>query len=192
MNMNAKNTLRTATVATCLLALAGTLIGCSKVAEAVGGSVDASGPVLVANAAGPAGYTWQATQIPSVGAYELPSGGKWQKEGLGASNEEQDFTIMVQVQGGVEPSDRATFVKGVIDANKRDAPKYELLGQQEGQVNKTSTGRIDGKFDNGTAYATRDYIIIRNHMAVAVMVRGPLAKQSEVQAVADHVAASLK
>ena len=190
--MNAKYTLSTLALTSCLLAMGGVLSGCNKIAEAVGASAEASGPSLVTNAAGPAGYTWQDASIPNVGKYELPSGGKWQKDGLGASNEELDMTIMVQVQGGIEPSDRSAFLKSVIDANKRDAPKYELLGQQEGQVNKIAAGRIDGKFDNGTAYATRDYILIRNHMAVAVMVRGPVAKQVEVQGVAEHVAASLK
>lgn len=190
--MNAKNTLRTLAFTTCLLSIAGALPACSKVAEAVGGSKEASGPALVANTAGPAGYTWQPASIPSVGSYELPSGGKWQKDGLGASNEELDITIMVQVQGGIEPGDLSAFLKSVVDANKRDAPKYELLGQQEGQVNKIAAAKVDGKFDNGTAYATRDYILIRNHMALAVMVRGPLTRQADVQAVADRVAASVK
>lgn len=187
-----KTNLETLILAVGLLCLGGAASGCNKIAEAVGGSVGASGPVLVANTAGPAGYAWQPASIPNVGSYELPSGGKWEKSGLGASNDELDFTIMVQVQGGIEAGDRSDFVKAVVDANKRDAPKYELLSQQEGQVNKIVAARIDGKFDNGTAYATRDFILIRNHMALAFMVRGPLAKQTEVQAVADHMAASLK
>lgn len=179
-------------LAASLLCVGGATSGCNKIAEAVGGSVGASGPALVANTAGPAGYAWQPASIPQVGAYELPSGGKWEKSGLGASNDELDITIMVQVQGGIEAGDRSEFVKAVVDANKRDAPKYELLSQQEGQVNKIAAARIDGQFNNGTAYATRDYILIRNHMALAFMVRGPLGKQTEVQAVADHIAASLK
>lgn len=187
-----KTNLKTLILAVGLLCAGGATIGCNKITDAVGGSVGASGPELVVNAANPAGYAWQPASIPSVGAYELPSGGKWEKRGLGASNEELDITIMVQVQGGIEAADRSEFVKAVVDANKRDAPKYELLSQQEGQINKIAAARIDGKFDNGTAYATRDYILIRNHMALAFMVRGPLAKQTEVQAIADHIAASLK
>ncbi len=152
----------------------------------------ASEPALISNTGGPAGFTWNKSSIPNVGSFDLPSGGKWQQEGLGASNAELDMTISVQVQGGVEPSDRTAFIKGLIDVNKRDAPKYEVVAKEEGQVNQIAAGKVDGKFDNGTAYATRDYVLMRNHLALAMMVRGPIAKQADVQAVADHVAASLK
>jgi len=166
-----------------LLFGAATLAGCNKASSEV---------PLVTTAAGPPGYSWQRATIANVGSYDLPSGGKWQKDGLGASNGELDVTISVQMQGGVEDSDRAVFMKGLVDANKRDAPKYEILGQQNGQVNKIAAGRVDGKFDNGTAYATRDYVLFNNHVALAMMVRGPIAKQQDVQAIADHLAVSLK
>ncbi len=173
---------RTLLLSTALF-LAGALPGCDKAS---------SEAPLVTNPTGPAGYSWQAASVPNVGAYELPSGGKWEKVGLGASNDELDMTISVQIQGGVEPSDRAAMMKGLIDANKRDAPKYELIQQIDGQVNGTTAGRVDGKFDNGTPYATRDYVLFKNHMALAMMVRGPVGKQAEVQALADRVAGSLK
>jgi hypothetical protein len=160
---------------------------------AMGGCKQASSePSLVTSATGPAGYTWQSTTLASVGAYDSPGGSKWHKDGLGAENEDADITISVQMQGGVEATDRTDFTKLLIDANKRDAPKYEVVNQQEGQVNKIAAARVDGKFDNGKAYATRDYVLFQNHVALAMMVRGPIAMQAEVQAIADHVAASLK
>jgi hypothetical protein len=160
--------------------------GCSK------GGAGSSEAALVTAAPGPAGYTWDRTDIASVGSYEVPTGGKWQKEGMGAANEELDVTLMVQVQGGIEPEDRAAYIKSLVDVNKRDAPKFEVVSEQNGQVNQVVAGRVDGKFDNGTAYATRDYVLFRNHMALAIMVRGPITKQADVQSISDHVVASLK
>ena len=151
-----------------------------------------SEPSLVSAAAGPAGYSWQSATLANVGSYDLPNGDKWKKDGLGAENEDADITVSVQLQGGVEAADRTEFTKLLVDANKRDAPKYEVVSQQEGQINNIAASKVDGKFDNGKAYATRDYVLFINHVALAMMVRGPIAKQTDVQAIADHIASSLK
>lgn len=85
-----------------------------------------------------------------------------------------------------------TLIASLIDVNKRDAPKYEVTAQGEGSVSSQVAGRVDGKFDNGKAYAPRDYVLFVKDSALAVMVRGPIADSASVQAIADHMAVSFK
>ncbi|MBN1606259.1 MAG: hypothetical protein JW940_06475 [Polyangiaceae bacterium] len=165
-----------------------------KAAEASGEqSAVSAGPALIQGAApGPAGFQWQRTDASGAGSVEMPTGEGWTKEGSEAHNEKLDITAMVQVQPAVPPEARSQYLSSLIDVNKRDAPKYEVTGKAEGAVAKTVAGRVDGKFDNGTAYATRDYVLFAKGSAVALMVRGPVAKAADVQAVADHMAVSFQ
>jgi hypothetical protein len=187
------------------LAVGLTVCGCKKLAQLGGQAVEKATqasaepsaakaePALVAAAApGPAGFQWQRTDASGVGSVELPTGEGWTKEGAEAHNEKLDITTMVQVQPAVPPEARSEYLSSLIDVNKRDAPKYEVVGKSEGAVAQNVAGRVDGKFDNGTAYATRDYVLFVKGSAVAVMVRGPIAKAADVQAVADHMAASFR
>jgi len=168
--------------------------GCDKVKNVAGGGAP-SEPALVTAAPGPSGMTWERADQPGVGSLEVPSGSDWHKEGGASSefsNEKLGLTVMVQRQAGVPAEARKQFISSLIDVNKRDAPKYEVTGQGEGSVSSQIAGRVDGKFDNGKAYATRDYVLFVKDSALAVMVRGPLADATSVQAVADHMALSFK
>jgi hypothetical protein len=179
--------------------------GCKKLAQLGGQAVEkatqASGeqsaakaePALIASAApGPAGYQWQRTDASGVGSVEVPTGEGWTKDGTEVHSDKLDITAMVQVQPAVPPEARSQYLSSLIDVNKRDAPKYEVTGKAEGAVAQNVAGRVDGKFDNGTAYATRDYVLFAKGSAVALMVRGPVAKAADVQAVADHMATSFQ
>lgn len=169
-----------------------TAVGCKKSSASSEGSAASAEVALVTGTPNPAGYQWESAPQAGLGALELPKGEDWKKDGNEVSNEKLDITIMVQSQSDVEPASRAEYLSSLIDVNKRDAPKYEMVSRKEGQINQNPAGLIDGKFDNGTAYATRDVVIFAKHAALAVMVRGPVARQAEVQAVADHVALSYK
>jgi hypothetical protein len=152
-----------------------------------------AGPSLIAGAApGPAGYQWQRTDVAGLGSIETPTGEGWVKEGDQAQNEKLGFTTMLQTQAAVPAEARTQFISSLIDVNKRDAPKYEVAAKAEGSVGQNVAGRVDGKFDNGTAYATRDYVLFVKGSVLALMVRGPLAMAADVQAIADHMAASFK
>jgi hypothetical protein len=157
------------------------LSGCSKKEES-----------LISAAAAPAGYAWESVKLDNVGDYQLPKGEGWQRDGLGTENETKNLTVSVQLQGGVESGARGEYMKALIDVNKRDAPKYEVVAQKEGQIAGKPAGRVDGKFDNGTAYATRDYVLFVKNVALAVMVRGPIANKADVESLADYVASSYK
>jgi hypothetical protein len=179
--------------------------GCKKLAELGGQAAEKATqasaeqtaaktePALIAGAApGPAGFQWQRTDVSGAGSVEVPTGEGWTKEGTEVHSEKLGITAMVQVQPAVPPEARGQYLSSLVDVNKRDAPKYEVTAQAEGAVAQIVAGRVDGKFDNGTAYATRDYVLFAKGSAVAVMVRGPVAKVADVQAVADHMAVSFR
>jgi hypothetical protein len=178
-----------------LAQIAGQIGGKASEATAEESSMKAEPPLVTGAAPGPAGYQWQRADASGVGTVEVPAGEGWAKDAAGmlqVQNEKLDVTAMVQVQPAVPPEARDQFISSFIDANKRDAPKYEVVAQAVGGVGKNVAGRVDGKFDNGTAYATRDYVLFAKGSALALMVRGPAAKAADVQAVADHMAMSFQ
>jgi len=186
------------------------LLGCKKAKQLTGraeeGTKQASGeqksgepkaqPALVVGAApGPAGIQWQRTNHGGVGSVEMPSGAGWTKESGPAfemHNEKLDITAMLQVQPAVPADARSEYLSSLIEVNKRDAPKYAVVAKAEGGVGPNVAARVDGKFDNGTAYATRDYVLFVKGAALALMVRGPVARTADVQSIADHMAMSYR
>jgi len=99
---------------------------------------------------------------------------------------------MVQSQGGIPADARSEYLASLIDVNKRDAPKYEVTSKAEGGVSRQVAGRVDGKFDSGTAYVTRDYALFIKDSVLMLMVRGPTAKAAAVQGIADRMAKSVR
>ena len=179
----------------CVLVGGFALLGCNKKSDAAGGETATetatAEPVLVeASAPGPSGYQWERVPQGGLGSVELPKGEGWRKDGNELSNEALNITVMIQQQAGVDASARSEYLQSFIDVNKRDAPKYELAERKEGQVKGHASGRVDGKFDNGTAYSTRDYVMFVKNAVLSVMVRGPVAREAEIRSLADHVAAS--
>lgn len=174
------------------------LLGCNKQSSEASSSEGAPGkstePALIAGAApGPAGYKWERVTRGAAGSVEVPSGEGWKKEdgsGLEISNEQLGVTVMVQTQSGIPGEARDEYLKSFVDVNKRDAPKYAVVAQKVGQVQAQPAGLVDGKFDNGTAFATRDYVLFAKNNAFSVMVRGPVTREADVYAISDHVAGS--
>lgn len=149
-------------------------------------------PALVKEAAGPADYRWQRIKEP-YGSFEVPGGDGWVRQPAGPlelRQEERDVTLLVQHQADVAPDLRAEYLASLIDVNKRDAPKYQVRGKTEGQVAGVPAGRVDGTFDNGTKYSTRDYVVFKGGSAVVLMARGPTNREAEVRSMIDRVAAS--
>ena len=62
--------------------------------------------------------------------------------------------------------------------------------KEMGRVGEHPAGRIDGEFNNGTHFATRDYIVCASSMVIKLMVRGPASHADAVFSVADRLAAS--
>lgn len=124
---------------------------------------------------------------------DIPGGGDWTAEKTGpltVHSDKLDVTILLQHQSGIEPDQLGEFIDLVRDSNKRDAPKYSDQPPAKGSLAGHPAARIDGEFDNGTAYVTRDYLVISPKGASSVMTRGPKTDAARVQAIADHVAAT--
>lgn len=137
--------------------------------------------------------TW--TENREVGVtVSVPSGEDWTAEQTGSTvsihSEKLDVTIMLQHQAGIESDRLDEFLTAIVDSNKRDAPKYSVRPIEKGSLAGHPGARFDGEFDNGKAYATRDYVVMGPRGATALMVRGPKTDAARVQAIADHVAAS--
>jgi len=169
--------------------------GCKKTGSAA--NTDAlERPLLSAPAPGPPCYRWQRLSLqPAVGSVEVPSGEDWVKstsEGLELTDDKLDITIIVGAQPDVGVDSRTEYMQSLARNNQRDAPKYQVLGRAEGQIDLHPAAVLDGTFDNGTVYVTRDYALFMKDHAVVAMVRGPVARTSEVRALADHVAQSFR
>jgi hypothetical protein len=153
-------------------------------------------PLIAGAASGPAGYQWRRTPPQAgVGSVELPTGEGW-TNGSGeiteAIHEKLDITVILGTQPDVGADSRTEYMQLLAGNNKRGAPKYEVLGRRDGQINQRAAALLDGTFDNGTAYVTRDYVVFANQAAFVIMVRGPVARTNDVRAIADHVAMSFQ
>lgn len=158
------------------------------------GAAKAAGPALTGAPAAVDGVaTWSDNRDAGY-TVSVPSGADWvvEKQGTATAvhSDKLDVTIMLQFQSGIEADRLDEFVTMIVDSNKRDAPKYSAKPIEKGSVAGNPGARVDGEFDNGTAYATRDYMMMSPKGANAVMVRGPKQDAARVQAIADHVAAT--
>lgn len=172
--------------------------GCKKstsadAAQTTAASAAAEAALIAVPAAGPAGFRWERITVGS-GSVEVPAGEGWKKayNPFQVHHDGLNFTLMIQQQAGIPSGARSDYLKSFIDVNARDAPKYTVTAQKEGLVAGNGAGVVDGKFDDGTAYTTRDYVLFVNGAAIAVMVRGPAPAEADVRSLADHVAASYK
>jgi hypothetical protein len=175
--------------------LAGALAGCKKPPTAAPATTPEPELIPVAPPA-LEGYRWR--RIPpqaGFGSVELPDGEGWARgiyEGLELINQKLDITVMITTQPDVGADSRAEYMDTFTLTNKRDVPKYEVIGRHDGVIKRLVAGRLDGRFDNGTAYVTRDYVLFARQGAFVVMVRGPLALTGHVRQLADHIAHSFE
>lgn len=152
-------------------------------------------PALVgANAPAPAGITLARQSVAGL-SLAVPTGGDWQATSMGMgkefSSESTGITVMIQRQSGVPADARESYVASLVQANTRDAPHYRVVAQSTGTVAGEPAARVDGTFDNGTSFQTRDYVVFVNGSALAVMVRGGDGNLTTVQAIADAIASSV-
>jgi hypothetical protein len=155
----------------------------------------AASSLIAGPAAAPAGITLTKVTLAGIGALDLPGGDGWERSDgppVEVSHEATNFTVMAQYQEDIPPDAIAEYTKAFIKANTRDAPKYKVTHQTEGSVPGGPAARVDGAFDNGTAFATRDYLVFTRKGVAALMVRGPLAEVAKVNALADAIANSYR
>lgn len=188
---------------TAILGILSCLFACSGTPEAgKDGKPAAAGDAPAANANGPA-LVGAPAAVDGIGTWsenkdagftvQVPGGDDWTVEKGSATtihSEKLNVTILLQHQAGIEQDRLDEFVKLILDSNKRDAPKYKDRPIEKGSLAGNPAARLDGEFDNGTAFATRDYMVMGPKGASAMMVRGPKPDAARVQAIADHIAAT--
>ena len=158
-------------------------------------SAPAESSLVGASVAAPAGMTLTKSTLAGGGTADLPGGTGWERSDgppLEVSNEAEKITVMVQYQAEVPAEARDEYVTAFIGVNTKDAPKYQVTGKTNGALPGGQAARVDGTFDNGTAFATRDYLVFAKGGVGSVMVRGPSASTDKVHALADAVASSYR
>ena len=134
--------------------------------------------------------TWATAKL-AYGSFKRPAGAGWTWEDSNASNEQADITMMFQKLADGDFRDQLKELQQHLDeANQRDAPKFVKGEQAQLTIAGQTAMRSDATFDNGSKFATRDYIVVTAEGTVAVMTRGPLADKAVVYQLADYVAST--
>jgi len=140
----------------------------------------------------PENITFVEQDFEGIGKISVPSGKDWVKDGNEISNEKLAMTIVIQAQDGDFTQQTKEFTDSYNEINKRDAPKYELVKEQTGDVGGVNTVRVVGKFNNGDQYSTRDYLFYTPEKVVMYMSRADSKNQASLDQITDYVAASFK
>jgi hypothetical protein len=153
-------------------------------------------PALVSpDAPGPQGLAWARLE-QAFGGVDVPVGGDFQviqvrDDFTQVQSERTGIVLMLRHQLGVSATGRESYTDSLISVNQRDAPRFRLVAKSYGKVGILLAARVDGEFDNGTHFVTRDYVLFPPQMAILLMARGPVQVAGAVHAIADRVAASI-
>ncbi|HKE19206.1 MAG TPA: hypothetical protein VKB80_30230 [Kofleriaceae bacterium] len=175
-----------------LLVLLFAAAGCGEKKK---GSPSGSGgaQLLSVDAKGPPGVAFKVADLP-FGTIEIPDGNGWSLEQRGPIevNGPDGTVVMLQAQDGITVEQRDDYLASYNDVQVRDAPKYQRVAQDVGDVAGAPGARVEGKFDNGTAFVTRDYLLFKGGKVVIVGGRTPAPGAAQLAPLVDHMAASLR
>ncbi len=184
-------------MAAAMLVLGGAA-GCKKKEgdKVADGSGSGSGSAVVkqadelATAAEPAGLTWKRIDMP-FGSLELPVDAGWNLVGTDVQGPD-GIVIVMQSQDKVTVERMDKFLAAFDALQKRDAPKYEGKALTKGTVNGEAAARVEGSFDNGARFVTRDYLVFTKGKVVVVGARIPEAAAAKLPGVVDHLVRTLQ
>ena len=159
-------------------------------AAAAGSAAPAAGKEL-ADAAEPAGLTWKRSDVP-FGSIEVPQGEGWSMPDVTQVEGPDGLVIMLQAQDGISPDQTDEYLASYNDVQKRDAPKYAGKGESKGTVAGQPAVRVEGTFDNGTKFVTRDFLIFTKGKVVLLGSRIPEEHAAKLAPLVDHIARSLQ
>jgi hypothetical protein len=176
------------------------LLNCKSKTEtpSKAGAVAKPGASAVTTAATPAVPVPDSKLIPAwesvkldYGSFKRPSGAGWEWEDNEAHNQAGKYTVKFQKLADGDFRDQLDDLqKNIDDANMRDAPKFVKGERAKSKIAGHTALRSDGEFDNGTKFATRDYIIVTEQGTVIAMTRGPIANKAIVNGLADYIAST--
>jgi hypothetical protein len=164
--------------------------GSGSAAVKADGKPDPDGKDLAATA-DPAGVSWRRADVP-FGSLELPSGPGWNITDVTQAEGPDGVVIMMQSQDGIAPDQVDDYLASYDEAQQRDAPRYERKSQVKGTVAGQPAARVEGTFDNGTKFVTRDFLIFTKGKVVLLGSRIPEQDAAKLPALIDHIARSLQ
>ncbi len=160
-----------------------------------GGSAGSGGgaQLVPADLKGPEGVAFVKMDLP-FGTIEVPDGKDWSVvQGAPIQVQGADGTVvMLQAQDGITPDQRDDYLASYHDVQMRDAPKYERVVQETGQAGGAPAARVEGKFDNGTAFVTRDYLMFRKGKVAVIAGRIPATHAARLAPLVDHMTATFE
>lgn len=153
------------------------------------GAPKAAPATELATAAEPTGITWTSLEQP-WGTLDIPSGDGWALV-EGQVQGKDGTVVMLQSQDGVPADVIDDYLASYDDVQKRDAPKYAGKSTTRGAVGGAPAVRVEGTFDNGTRFVTRDYLLFTKGKVVLLSSRAP-EPGAALAGVIDHMVRSAK
>jgi hypothetical protein len=148
-------------------------------------------PNLVRNPPPRPSFPLQRQSLAGIGTVELPTGPAWQQSGNRLYNEELGLVIVIQNQPEGMAGYETVYLDSYNDVNIRDAPAWERGPEVLGQVAGVVTARTTGRFHNGTAMVTRDYIFFAENNTVIFQSRVPATHAASLDLL-DYLASTFR
>lgn len=144
----------------------------------------------LASAAEPQGVTWKRIEVP-FGSLELPVDPGWNLVNGGEVQGPDGIVVVMQSQDwAADKMDK--FLTGFTKMQAEQSPKYEGKATERGQVSGQPAARIEGAFDNGAKFVTRDYLVFTKGKVVVIGARAPEAAAARLPGLVDHAVRSLQ
>jgi hypothetical protein len=157
--------------------------GSGSSASATGGSGEAATKEL-AESSEPEGITWKRIEVP-MGSLELPIDPGWNLVGIEVHGKD-GIVITLQEQAGIAPAQLDDYLASYQEVQRRDAPKYATKAVTKGTVGGEIAARVEGTFDNGEAFVTRDFLVFAKGKVVLIGARMPTASAAVLPGIIDH------
>lgn len=152
------------------------------------GSPAADGELAVT--AEPTGVTWKRISMP-FGSLELPIDPGWNLVGTDVQGP-GDIVIMLQSQDGITVAQLDEYLAQYGEFRQRESPKYAASATVKGKVSGAAAVRVEGAFDDGTKFVTRDYLVFGDREVVVLSAHAPEAEAARLTGVVDHAARTLQ
>jgi hypothetical protein len=158
--------------------------------SAASGSTVGSAAKELADSAEPTGLTWKRIEVP-FGSLELPVDPGWNLVGTEVHGKD-GMVITMQEQADITPTQLDEYVASYEEVQRRDAPKYAGKAVAKGAVGGATAARVEGTFDNGEPFVTRDFLLFAKGKVVVIGARIPAAGAAALPGIIDHAVRTLQ
>jgi hypothetical protein len=129
--------------------------------------------------------------LAGIGTIELPTGSDWEQAGNRLYHDELGLVIVIQNQKEGMAGYEKVYLDSYNDVNIRDAPAWQRGPEVLGQVDGITAARTTGRFNNGTAMVTRDYIFFAENNTIILQSRVPAAHAASLDLL-DYLASTFR